>query len=194
MIAVFYVFTPALIRASERSIWSLCCWALAIYVGCSVYAHLFQSADKRLLLYFPSFVMGIGVSRFNLNLSKSLSFAAAFVVVVSVAVVYSFPEVEPQYSPQFVPLAISGALIAFYWTRNLVFGENWVWLAGMLAGPSYMLFLVHRPVYAFMRRIYWPEGFLQVPYLILVCFPVAFVSAVYAHRLYEALFKRMVRA
>lgn len=194
MIAVFYVFTPVLVWASEQSVWVFFCWALSIYLGCVAFSYLFEPADERLLLYFPSFVMGIGVSRFHPILPKSLHYVAASVVACCVALVYYFPDVEPQYLPQFVPLAISGALVAFYGTKDIVFSKNLAWLANSLAGPSYMLFLVHRPVYAFMRRIYWPEGFLQIPYLIFVCFPVAFVSAVYAHRLYETLFKRMMRA
>lgn len=194
MIAVFYVVTPVLIWASEKSVWMFFCLALSIYLGCVAFACFFQPVDERLLLYFPSFFMGIGVSRFNPIVPKALLYVAALVVACCVALVYYLPGIEPQYLPQFVPLAVSGALIAFYGTKDVVFGENLVWLADRLAGPSYMLFLVHRPVYAFMRRIYWPEGFLQIPYLIFVCFPVAFVSAVYAHRLYEALFKKMVRA
>lgn len=193
MIAVFYLLTPFLIRASELSRRSLFICGVLFYLVFWVFGLLVSSADGRLLLYFPSFVMGIFTARFDPIAPTFMKPVAASVIGASVLLVWWCPEIEPQYLPQFAPVALLGAWLVFSWARRLPYGPRSSWLASTLAGPSYMLFLLHRPVYAFMKRVYWPEGAYQILYLLLVCLPIAFISSVFAHRIYEAMFKKVMR-
>lgn len=190
MISVFYVLTPWLIKASDKSLPTFLKSGLLLFILFVLVQHFVESADDRLLLYYPSFLLGIACAKFDPKLLPVWRPLALLVCVLCVFLAWRFPEVEPQYHFEFIPLALAGAFLAFDSTRSLSFDDRWALFAAKVAGPSYMLFLVHRPVYAFMKRVYWPEGTLQIPYLMFVCFPIAFVSAVYAHRVYEALFRR----
>lgn len=191
MIAIFYALTPFLIKLADKSKSQLLVAACVIFGAFYLYASFFSFADKRLLLYFPSFILGIWVARFGLTvgwLSKAVYCAVFFFCVGLLALTDG---VEPQYSPFFIPLAMSGALLVFYSIKDVHFGPRMAWFAEKIAAPSYMLFLVHRPVYAFMKRIYFPgDGFYQALYLFAICLPVAYLAARFAHHVYEVFFNR----
>lgn len=194
MISIFYLLTPILIGLANKSKVLFLAGSFAFFAAFAIYANITHIADVRVLLYFPAFILGIWVARYGLAVNFWGLVCTGLVCLFCVTLLIFYPEIEPQYSPYFIPLALAGAMGVYFITAKMTFSPRVATFAASLAGPSYMMFLVHRPMYALLKKLYFPaDGSLQIAYLYLVCLPIVYLAAKFLHRYYESFFARYVR-
>jgi peptidoglycan/LPS O-acetylase OafA/YrhL len=166
MIVCFYAIAPLLMVARQRSALSfvLACAALESLTMAAVY--MSGQTDVRLCMYFPCFVAGMYLAQYPLRRPKIGLMCA--VLLLALGVVWAGPDpttVEAQLWS--TPLALAGSASVFLWMTG-----PWIrvtrlpaWLH-QLAYASFFMYLIHRPVFATMSKLWAPQaGGLALLYL-----------------------------
>jgi peptidoglycan/LPS O-acetylase OafA/YrhL len=172
MVIVFYGAAPFLIHAATREprFWEL---AASLFGALVLLSSLSTAVDPRLVMYFPAFVCGIYFARFELRRPQVLLASAWIGCFFSIVLSYSTAH-DPEHTFWSVPLACLGPLSIFLvaWRyKGHIPNSRWLTALGYV---SFVMFLIHRPVYVTIKSFYFPStGLGQLLYLTSVCLPVA---------------------
>ena len=186
MILLFYIVAPLLIHLSGNVTRYVLVCALLV-TGMLVGATLLNTVDARLVIYCPAFVAGVLLARHKVWLYGMNMGVMALLFVASVGI--SAGNIAPvEHSFLSIPLALVGSLLVLAVAAK---SEERVGRYGsitFLSYASFFMYLFHRPVYAVLRRMYFPtSGALQIVYLVAVCLPCIVAVSAMAQRAYDRL-------
>lgn len=193
LLMLYYLVAPLLVRTRHDPARYLgVCAVLTILMV--AYWHFGGALDRRLLLYFPSFALGVWLGGRKLPESW---FAAGVVCVAAAGSAWlSFASVQSPILEQFVrmPLALTapvGLLLVMRKAEGIRIGVK---ATALVSYCSFSLYLFHRPVLVTMKRIWFPQdSALQAVYLFLVFVPLAIAIAWGIQKGYDYGIHRWVR-
>ena len=184
MLIIFYLFTPVLVAAANN-IYRFIFISSAIFCVLLFLIKLSPGGDLRLVIYFPSFVLGILCARRERAVSNVNKYHVFVAVLFGLTTSYISTE-NPELSFISIALASIGSMSIYLCAANYreKFSHNR--LTSLLSFCGFAMYLLHRPIYQSLKGAFFPStGILQLFYLGLVCLPIiVFVSWV-AQRFYD---------
>ncbi len=192
MIIVFYLVAPALLYVSRHRKPSEA-FLLNIAVMLAMYWYLMAThrLELRMLVYFSVFFLGVyaGANPWLFAWRKTITALAVLSFLVSY---FSHVRSLPMRVVTIVPMIALCSLFVVMLVRNvdLVPGRL---RTGVLAlsCASYCMYLFHRPIYILANRWYFPSTpWLQVVYLVGVCFPVVILFSYVVQKWYDFVVSR----
>jgi peptidoglycan/LPS O-acetylase OafA/YrhL len=188
MLFLFYLVAPFLIRTVERPVGFVVLCA-AIF-GCFAAAVALPEGDPRVALYFPAFVLGIVLSRREGALDSPRFLGAAMVALGAAVALAWWDDAPAESSLYSIPLASLGAICIFGLFRRLPdLGASA--LVQQIAYCSFAMYLLHRPVYKALKRVWFPETAAGQMATLYVYFLVLVVVAWVVQVGYDRLLQRM---
>lgn len=184
LLMMFYLIAPWVVIALQRmSLARLFLYCLLFLFCVAVYEFITGMADLRIVMYFPSFVLGIvcacgmgpGIPRPGIRyvcvvLSALLSFVPA-------------PYGRLLWTPM---ITLWSFLVFMVWRDSRVLSDRVLRIVALLSYCSYGMYLFHRPVYEILMEVYTPEHVaFRLFYLILLGLPLVVVTSFAVQKLYD---------
>ena len=188
MIMFFYLLAPVLIWAARSPAgFMLTTLALmAIFLG---YDALVRPLDSRLLLFFPSFALGVymqraGAVRHYLDRKRLYLLALlAPALLIGLPGAHGFDVATSLWR---IPLVALGAVVSLLYVERFAKQLHSPFIL-LLSYASFGVYLFHRLVFELAIAAYFPaEGLYRVIYLVLVAVPLSFVVAYAVQKGYDA--------
>ena len=189
MIILFYMVAPLLISLRSYGVIYLGVCS-AIILAMILYQAETSRMDMRLLIYFPCFAAGIFLAGGTLPSSRVTLIRLQLLAVMSLVPTFARSSAGLETDPWAAPWAFFGS-IAFF-TVVMYVGRNLRVHAIVIAlsEASYFMYLLHRPIYLWMRTIWFPSNEKeQIFYLLFVCLPIIGIVAWLGQRAYMSLFQ-----
>jgi peptidoglycan/LPS O-acetylase OafA/YrhL len=182
VLLIFYLLAPLLL--TTRSPVSLLLRSVAIFGVLVVAVRLLPHADARLVIYFPSFALGIHAARDVLHpRSEWMAGPLALVIIFAAA-----SETVGAFSWLWTAgLAASGSLLLFRWALRSRIARRPSSVVLFVSTAAYVMYLVHRPILLGATALFFPAspgG--QLAWLLAVCLPVIVLFSWAAQRAYDA--------
>ena len=188
MIMFFYLLAPVLIWAAPNPAGFLLTTGalLALFLG---YDALVRPLDSRLLLFFPSFALGVYMQRVDAA-QRYLDRKRFFLLVLLVpALLIGLPGAngfDIATSLWRVPLVALGAVLSLLYTGRFARRLQSRFIL-RLSYASFGVYLFHRLVFELVMAAYFPaEPAYQALYLVLVAVPSSFAVAYAVQKGYDA--------
>jgi len=166
MLLLFYLVTPFLLQLIDHPVKYLFLIAL-VFVLTLILRVIFKAVDLRVLLYFPSFCLGIYCARQGLKI-RLINMKSALLLFVP-GLILSFIEIDSWTLNKLkdIPMVLSASYLIFVMSDLSEHRFKKVKLVSLLSYSSFAMYLFHRPVYITMKTVYFPEnGPAQILYLI----------------------------
>ena len=188
MLFLFYLLTPLLVRWVNKpakffgfTLFILGITFLLLVVG-------FESVDYRLLLYFPSFCMGVYCSYYGVT-NKVVNYKSAlFLFFIWLCTFFINIDSEILIQLKSTPLIISVSYLMFLISYINEKHFKKIKIISLLSYSSYAMYLFHRPIYSSLIRLYFPEkGELQILYLMFFCLIVIFTFSWFMQKFYDSI-------
>lgn len=191
MLVLFYFITPLLLLLVDNRL-AYAAFAFSLLMGTIIIMLAFNTVDPRIILYFPSFCLGIFCAHHGVTnrLANPLVIGAVFVLCAPLAFM-TFSIETLNYLKQ-VPLIACAAYLVFYfcWRHERRFKSAAI--ISFLAYSSYAIYLFHRPVFNSLKALYFPQADLfQVLYLQTVGFILVALVAWGLQKIYDVFYKRV---
>ena len=177
MLFLFYIATPFIIKLVQYPVQYLL-FILTIFSITYIISIYFETVDLRVLLYFPSFCLGIYCSQHGIK-NRAVNFwSASLLFLFGLAVL--FIDIDSWIINQLkhIPMILSASYLIL--TLSIKFEEKFtrLKLITLLSYSSFAMYLFHRPIIISLKSLYFPENnVLQVVYLLTVClFMIALIS------------------
>lgn len=167
-----------------------------VYFAMCVLLRLTTGIDKRFLIYFPCFYIGILFNRYRL-----LQYLLQWRVFLGSVVLFCISLLmDSVISIRFLRIANS-SLAALSFTSIIIYISHiltylqikgiWTWIAY----SSMAAYMFHRQIIgAFRRFSIWPEdGPGRLLFLLLVCFPIVLITGFVLQSAYDSIVKRLGR-
>ncbi len=165
MLFLFYLVTPFLLQLIDRPVKYLCLIAL-VFVLTLILRVTFKAVDLRVLLYFPSFCLGLYCARHGLK-TRLMNIKSALLLLIP-GLILSFIELDSWTLNKLkdIPMVLSCSYLIFVISDFSEAKFKQVKLVSLLSYSSFAMYLFHRPVYITMKTVYFPEnGQAQILYL-----------------------------
>jgi len=196
MIVFFYIISPFLINGVMKGytniIWVLYAVLSLIFL---IVDHFVNTIDHRVIIYFPSFYLGICTARPEVNnFRKKLS---AILFIFGTAFSFLFPEMSLEQGWLRPTLMVSTASILVFtiFQNNIKIPNKIQKFIIMLSYSSFCIYLFHRPLYILLKHVYLPEkGVIQVLYLVLFCLLVIFPISYIIQLIYDFSLKNILKS
>lgn len=198
MLVVLYAITPLLFKLihhlSYISFIVVCASCLIILLG---YEHITGLLDIRLIMYSPSYALGLVMSQRKVNV-RIKSWMLWALVFLSFGLVAATDEIQNRnwvglYKTPFITLV---ACILVKWAVSIKKNGpklimKWIkWISY----SSFCMYLFHRPVYIFLLWIFNPKSnILQIGYLVLLGVPITFLLATIIQCSYDTLIDHIMK-
>lgn len=183
MLLVFYIISPLLI--STTRVWRFFVIFAAIFCAFFTYATFSRAGDIRVALYFPAFAIGVYFAKANLEHVHCIKWHVFLLFLAGFAISFIIGN-DPEFSFASIPIACLGpALIflGFHQRQPILFR---CYLVQLLSHSSFMMYLLHRPVFLLMKNTYFPSShLLQIIYLMTVCLPSIVLISWIAQNVYD---------
>lgn len=189
MILIFYFLSPFLIHFSKifNPIQLLGCY-LVFFVVLLGYTYVTKKLDMRILMYFPSFALGIFVANKNKDFGgRPFNYFVIIVSFLGFLFSYSKTPYDQLNSLFMIPMTLSCSYLIVRVSKNLVFHSNKIHkIILILSYSSYCMYLFHRPIYISLKKLYFPESyFFQVVYLFFFCLPCIFCFSFIIQKIFD---------
>jgi len=186
MIIVFFIGAPLLITISTN-IRRFIITCTVIIISLSICTAIFRTVDKRIVMYFAPFAVGILMAEHKI-LFKRLN-TLILVAILAVSVLLSpRSSVQIDQSIISIPLALVGPMLIFVVAMRY---DKVIWRHNVINNISYasfFMYLFHRPIFKLLKELYFPvSGFYQVIYLLTVCLPFIVAISWLAQKGYDRL-------
>lgn len=185
MIFNFYLVSPFLVPTSKNKLkYFLFCTSLMLTF--SAYDYYTGLLDRRIIMYFPSFALGLFIGSRRKTLSSFKPSAIAFLFAISLAVSSVNFETKILSALAETPLITVGAFLIFYVFNYHKRVSPYSKKIEILSYSSLCMYLFHRPVYAVLTNIYFPRNeFSQLGYLVFVCVPLIILISYFTQKGYD---------
>jgi peptidoglycan/LPS O-acetylase OafA/YrhL len=196
MIFLFYAISPFLMKAIRTvSIKKLLFFYLMLNILLIIYYFLTRKLDVRLMLYFPSYVMGMFLAQHEyLNLTGKNRLFYCFLFVISLLISFMKTPFNNLNILMEMPMVLAGSTFLFVLCRE---GSRFQFAPAdvskimevilLLSYVSFCMYLFHRPIYITLNILYFPENPLaQTAYLIFFCLPVVIFVSYLIQKTYDS--------
>jgi peptidoglycan/LPS O-acetylase OafA/YrhL len=175
MLMLFYVTSPLLIYASKTiQAKRLMSYYLITIIALIAYSYFTKKLDIRLVMYFPSFALGVFIANNNIELVEK-KYNASALIVTTFCILLSFVTTPNSQLNEMLnaPMILLCSYFLFRVAKKIVFSSNQTCrVIAILSYSSYCMYLFHRPIYIILNKFYFPEEYLyQVVYLVVFCMP-----------------------
>lgn len=182
VLLIFYVLAPLLLTTQTPI--SLLLRSVAVFGALLVLVRLLPDADARLVIYFPSFALGIHAARDVLH-PKSEWMAGPLALVIIFAA--ASETVGAMTWLWMSGLAASGAMLFFRWAMRSRVARRPSSIVLFISSAAYVMYLAHRPILEGATAAFFPaDSFAQLAYLLLVCMPLIMCFSWAIQRGYDA--------
>ena len=167
MIMVFYLLAPFMIRFADR-VGSLLVVSGLMFVALLAFPLTIGSMDLRILMYFPAFVLGVGVARQAplRELIQRRKWVLALLLVPAFVLFRYGGEGWVWGVLALTPLVLAGTLVAFAYAERYAQGIESVAIY-FISYSSFCMYLFHRLIYKYSSTWYFPtDKVYQVAYLL----------------------------
>jgi peptidoglycan/LPS O-acetylase OafA/YrhL len=143
--------------------------------------------DIRLLMYFPSFLVGIFVAGEKDSISGMKIYHLITLALISLALSF-IDTTHPEKSLGSIPIAVAVPLLIL--VSGLRFGSKiksnkFIYI---ISFSSFFMYLFHRPLYKLMTHIYLPDTTIpELMYLFMLCLPTVIVFSFIGQKSYDYL-------
>lgn len=165
----------------------------------------FDFTDKKLLFYYPIFIMGILFKKYNIfnkiNNKIILLLILIFMLSVTIYSVSIYPLIyftinkPPLFSILgfnalvFSNIIILSFSILLFCFSNLIKKYKLFCLFEKIAYSSFCIYLFHRPIFSLLVFLYDPfDDLIRILYLIFFGLPLACISSYYIQKIYDLFF------
>ena len=191
MLLVFYLVAPLFILDAKKNILRYLFLTAAIWGAIAFLVFILPSSDPRILIYFPSFILGIYWANHDIPEGGRLCWIATALVLLSFVLSVALKN-DPEQSLLSTPLACFAPLAIFILFKR---GSNRLPNSPVIYELSYagfVMFLIHKPLYTVMIETYFPvtSGH-QFMYLLFFCLPVTVALSWLTQRSYDNLLKKL---
>ncbi|MFA7386613.1 MAG: acyltransferase [Thiohalobacteraceae bacterium] len=188
MIMFFYLLAPVLMWAAHRPAGFLLTTAalLAVFLGYDAWV---RPLDSRLLLFFPSFALGVYIQRVDTArryLDRKRLYLLALLIPALLVGLPGANGFDVATSLWRAPLVALGAVLSLLYVERFARRLQSPFIL-RLSYASFGVYLFHRPVFELAMATYYPaEALYQALYLMLVAVPVSFAVAYAVQKGYDA--------
>jgi len=188
MLMLFYLVTPVLLKIIQ-SPKKLLVAVLGVFAITLLLQAAFESVDIRILYYFPCYSLGLYCARYGIR-TKIVNVISA-VTLIFFWILLSLIDIDSLMFNELrnVPKILGFSYLVF--SASCIYEKKFkrFFVISVLSYSSYAMYLFHRPIYATLQSIYFPEtGPNQVLYLMTAgLLTVLFVSWG-AQRLYDTIY------
>jgi peptidoglycan/LPS O-acetylase OafA/YrhL len=193
MIVCFYLMAPFLAHARGRSGSIFAALCVIISMAMVLVHQLTSTSDIRMVMYFPSFALGIYLADKNiLELRRALPLLLT--LTVGSALLGRLDSQSPESSYLSTPLAAFGSLTIFLLLAPVEFKKGPLISAlTQLSSASYFMYLTHRVIYYFLHAQYRPgTPLVQLLYLAGIGIPAIIAMSWLLQHHYDRLVKRFL--
>lgn len=189
MLMVFYVISPLLINLSKTDkVSRLIVYCLAFIALLMVYSYCTGLLDVRIVMYFPSFFLGVFFANNAAGRTITKNRFFSLVMVVSTVLLSFFETQNDQLNSLIkIPMILCCSYFLFKSVKGLSISSKKVCRAILvLSYSSYCMYLFHHPVYMVLKKIYFPEVYVyQLAYLVLFCLPCIFCFSFFIQKTFD---------
>jgi len=172
MIVLFYLIAPLLIglRGNAVAYIALC---TAIVGAMILYQAVTGRIDLRLILYFPCFAAGIFLAGGSLPSSTLNLLGLLLLAAISLVPTLAGPSWNLEGDLWAAPWVLFSSLAVFVLVMRAGRNLKSPAILTQLSEASFFMYLLHRPLYLWMRTVWFPSTENeQVLYLLFVCLPI----------------------
>lgn len=191
MLMFFYFIAPMTVIIYEKLGVKKFLLTLSFFILClGLYSYFTQLLDTRLIMYLPSFAVGILVGKKDQYVLSNKIYIFLGLLFAASLTLFSITE-KTSFSLLLVgtTLSLFGSFLLFNITKAGAYK-----MVGFhkgihkLAYGSYCMYLFHRPLYIFFKSFYFPESsFYQILYLALIIVPIIIIIAYIVQKLYDSM-------
>ncbi len=172
MLMIFYASSPFLMLACQniRTI-KLIIMYIVLTVLLSTYWYFTRLLDMRIIVYLPSFVFGLLVSRYEIEIwqNKYYLYLVLFIgIIFSFATNSSYKGLNMLFA---TPMVTVVSFFLFTIFKKFSIEHQKINSSILIVSySSYCMYLFHRPIYMILKKIYFPNSnILQLIYLVTFC-------------------------
>lgn len=191
MLMLFYAISPLLIYAFKTiRVGRLMIYCLIMIIALTAYWYFTRKLDIRLIMYFPSFVLGVFLANNNVELVEK-KFKSGILMTTIFCISFLFLTIPYKKLNEILdpPMILLCSYYLFNGAKKIVFSSHKICKAvAILSYSSYCMYLFHRPIYMCLIKWYFPEEhFYQVVYLVGFCVPCIFLISFTFQKVFDVM-------
>lgn len=194
MIIIFYILFPIL-SMRKKNINIIC--FVSIYVILYVIHLCSELVDTRFFYYFPCFMLGILLSKYNkedfINLKSVI--ISIIIILLTIKLYLASENISENILGYMLIsiISISGTIIILFISKILAKNNIIVKLMSPIAYGSMVSYMFHRQILATIEKfIYWPEdGLSRLLFLVFICVPLILIFGYYIQYAYDKLLTKL---
>ena len=185
MLVLFYLVTPLLFKLTENPM-RYFSFIISTSMLIFIFLGIINTLDKRVVLYFPCFCIGIYCSQHGLQ-DRNVSIRSAL-LLLSLWLTFSYIGIDAWgfniLMDIFLILSCSYLIFAISHYNENIFKKFQI--VSFISFSSFAMYLFHRPIYLTLQTLYFPENEqLQVIYLLTACLPLMICISWGLQKLYD---------
>jgi peptidoglycan/LPS O-acetylase OafA/YrhL len=188
-LVVFYAVAPLLINATENALKFATVAAIVMGIFAILQSPL-EVPDRRLLIYFPAFALGIFYANRAPQRPEIAAIVAASIAAIAISLTDRSASIE--HSLLSTPLAALAPLAIVIACKKLDLLNRPSAAVMAISYASFVMYLIHRPLYSKLARLVH-DGPPRILFLIFVLFPLVAVASWLIQRAYDRLILRAFR-
>lgn len=190
LLMMLYLAAPWIVIVLTRmSLARLCLYYILALVVIVTYEGLTGMADVRIVMYSPSFVLGIVCARGMVPVwFRRVSVGCVFVLL---SVLLSFVPISYDAVLWAPMIAVCSYVVFMVWRDRRVSSGRVFRVVALLSYSSYAMYLFHRPIYEILMRFHAPgHAALRLSYLVFLGLPLVVATSFAIQKLYDAVLGR----
>jgi peptidoglycan/LPS O-acetylase OafA/YrhL len=200
MLLFFYLLSPLIINICHRhSIKEISLYCTILILTLVAYGFFTKLLDVRIVLYFPSFVMGILVAMHDEQTNVDLFYPYKknfYFVLIILSIGISFIKTNHSGLNDLLhlPMVLLCSYIFFTIGQKIKIASTPIYnFIIIISYSSYCMYLFHRPIYVVLKKIYFPKSDLfQVIYLVMFCVPLIIIISFILQKIYDLACDRFI--
>lgn len=186
MLMLFYIASPIIIIACRKiSIYRLVLYSTFLILSLVLYDYFTELLDARFLMYLPCFVLGVFAASNNSN----TIIHKTHILFILPAILISFIKINNNSLDAALktPMVLFCSYLLFGILRKIEVSPSRAYkIITLISYSSYCMYLFHRPVYMFLKTLYFPETYLlQIIYLAIFCLPCVIITSFVIQKMYD---------
>jgi peptidoglycan/LPS O-acetylase OafA/YrhL len=187
MLMTFYALSPIfMIACKNLKVLHLIYAYLLLSFFLMVYWFFTRMLDVRIIIYLPSFIFGFFIA---VNRKITINVKYLYLALIAGALI-SFLAETPSKTANSLLVTLKATLAAYFlfklFSQINLNNQKINRIIILLSYSSYCMYLFHRPIYHFLKKIYFPDSnHSQLIYLIIFCLPCIGFFSYIMQRIYD---------
>ena len=173
MLMTFYALSPFLMIACKNTkVLYLIFIYILLAIFLMIYWYFTRLLDVRIIMYLPSFVFGFFIAVNKGSIVKEKYLYLALFAGVLISFVTNTPSKTANSMLATLMVTIAAYFLFKQFSQIGFRNQKMHRIIILFSYSSYCMYLFHRPLYIFLKKIYFPDvKFLQLIYLVMFCLP-----------------------